>query len=113
MGVRRSLRRELAPVVGLRLSVILLLPVVRLGVVALPVSALAIIWLLAVDGRRLGRQLLGIARLPLAVTGRWRRAVAWLLLLAIITRLLLLAVIPRLLLLAITRRRLLAVARRR
>ncbi len=81
----------LASVVGLRLSVILLLAVVRLrllpiiglGVIALPVSALAVIrLLLAVDGRRLGRQLLGIARLLLAVTGRWWRAVTWLLLLA-------------------------------
>src|SRR5579862_7460302 len=105
----------LAPVVRLRLSVILLLavvwlrllPIVGLTVirllVALAVNALAVIGLLAVNGRRrLGRQLLGVARLLLAVTGRWRRAVAWLLLLAIITRLLLLA---------ITRRRLLVVAR--
>src|ERR1700731_2247656 len=121
MGIRRSLRRELASVVGLRLSVILLLPVVRLrllsvirlGVVTLPVSALAVIGLLAVNGRRLGWQLLGVARLLLAVTGRGRRAVAWLLLLAIITGLLLLTIIAGLLLLAITRRRLLVVARRR
>src|SRR5580704_2016885 len=118
----------LAAVVGLRLSVILLLlpvglrllSVIRLGVVALPVSALAVIGLLAVNGRRLGRQLLGVARLLLAVTGRWRRAVAWLLLLAVITRLLLLAItrllllaITRLLLLAVTRLLLLAVTRRR
>src|SRR5580704_19510324 len=115
MGVGRSLRRELAPVVRLRLSVILLLavvwlrllPIVGLAVirllVALAVNALAVIGLLAVNGRRLGRQLLGVAWLLLAVTGRSRRAVAWLLLLAIITRLLL----------AITRRWLLVVARRR
>src|SRR5580700_5328295 len=105
--LEKSVQHEaiaLASVVGLRLSVILLLavvwlrllPVIGLSVIALPVSALAIIrLLLAVDGRRLGRQLLAVVRLLLAVTGRWWRAVTWLLLLAI------------------TRRRLLVVARLR
>src|SRR5580700_3092186 len=105
-----STRRDLAPVVGLRLSVILLLavvrlrllPIIRLGVITLPVSALAVIRLLPINGRRLGRQLLSVTRLLLAITRRWRRAIAWLLLLAVTG-----------LLLAITRRRLLVVARRR
>src|SRR5580700_4250839 len=65
-----STRRDLAPVVGLRLSVILLLSIVRLrllpiiglGVIALAVRALAVIGLLAVNGRRRWRQRLGIAR---------------------------------------------------
>src|ERR1700726_2823424 len=109
--LEQSLQHEaiaLAPVVGLWLAVILLLPIIGLGVirllVALAVNALAVIRLLAVNHRwRRGRQLPAVVRLLLAVTRRWGRAVTWLLWLAV----------TGLLLLAITGRRLLGIPGRR